>query len=55
VFQPGESSRQLICKVGSIADRILEQIYALPIEQLESLGEALLDFGPLAKALTEKR
>ncbi len=36
--------RQLSRRVGEIPDRTLKQIKALPIEQLEALGEALLDF-----------
>jgi Uma2 family endonuclease len=37
--------RQLTRRFGSMGDRILDRINALPIGQLESLGEALLDFG----------
>ncbi|MBD2328182.1 Rpn family recombination-promoting nuclease/putative transposase [Alkalinema sp. FACHB-956] len=39
--------RQLTRKVGSINDRTLDLINSLSIEQLESLGEALLDFGSI--------
>lgn len=39
--------RLLNRKVGSIDNRTLNRINALTIEQLESLGEALLDFGSI--------
>ena len=39
--------RLLIRKVGPINDRSLMEINTLSIEQLESLGEELLDFGSL--------
>jgi Uma2 family endonuclease len=37
--------RLLARKLGSIEDSVLDQINALSIAQLESLGEAMLDFG----------
>jgi hypothetical protein len=40
--------RQLNRRVGAIPNAALEQINALPIEQLEALGEALLDFTNIA-------
>jgi hypothetical protein len=40
--------RQLNRKVGALSPQTLEQVNALSIEQLESLGEALLDFGAIA-------
>jgi hypothetical protein len=39
--------RQLIHKFGTIDDSTLDRINALSIEQLESLGEDLLDFGSI--------
>ena len=39
--------RLLKRKVGPINDRSLTEINTLSIEQLESLGEALLDFGSI--------
>jgi hypothetical protein len=39
--------RQLNRKVGSIDDRTSAQINSLSINQLEALGEALLDFGSI--------
>ena len=39
--------RLLTRKVGPINDRSLTEINTLSIEQLESLGEALLDFGSI--------
>jgi hypothetical protein len=39
--------RQLHRKVGSVQDAALETINSLSLEQLESLGEALLDFGSI--------
>jgi Uma2 family endonuclease len=39
--------RQLTRKFGSINDRTIDRINALSIEQLDSLGEALLDFGSI--------
>jgi hypothetical protein len=39
--------KQLARKVGAMPDRIVDRINALSIEQLESLGEALLDFGSI--------
>jgi hypothetical protein len=35
-------------KLGSISDRTVAQIHALPLEQLTALGNALLDFNELA-------
>jgi predicted transposase/invertase (TIGR01784 family) len=40
--------RQLNRRVGSIPDVLLSQIQVLSLEQLEALGEALLDFSVLA-------
>jgi hypothetical protein len=40
--------RQLNRKVGQLPDVVLEQVESLPIEQLETLAEALLDFTTLA-------
>ena len=42
-------NRQLTRKIGSMPTNTITRINNLPIEQLESLGEALLDFGSLAK------
>ncbi|OUC12642.1 MAG: hypothetical protein B0A82_21445 [Alkalinema sp. CACIAM 70d] len=39
--------RQLNRKFGALDDRTLDRINVLAIEQLESLGEALLDFGSI--------
>jgi hypothetical protein len=39
--------RQLTRKVGSVSDHFLDRINSLSIEQLESLGEDLLDFGAI--------
>jgi hypothetical protein len=39
--------RLLTRKIGSISDLTLDRINKLSIEQLESLGEALLDFGSI--------
>jgi predicted transposase/invertase (TIGR01784 family) len=36
--------RQLTCKVGELSQDVLKQIESLSLEQLENLGEALLDF-----------
>jgi hypothetical protein len=44
--------RQLNRKVGSIDDRTSAQINSLSIDQLEALGEALLDFGSIADLTT---
>jgi predicted transposase YdaD len=49
--QQGERSlvlRQLSRRVGPVPDRLITAIHALSLEQLESLGEALLDFTGLA-------
>jgi hypothetical protein len=40
--------RQLNRKVGALSPQTLEQVNSLSIEQLEALGEALLDFGAIA-------
>jgi predicted transposase YdaD len=40
--------RQLTRKLGNINPNLLAKIEALPVEQLESLGEALLDFTLIA-------
>jgi predicted transposase YdaD len=37
-------TRQLTRRVGAIAPTIQEQIQTLSVEELENLGEALLDF-----------
>ncbi len=37
-------SRQLTRRIGPIAPEIQEQIQTLSVEELEDLGEALLDF-----------
>jgi predicted transposase YdaD len=39
--------RQLQRKVGEVPMVLQSQIRSLPVEQLEELGEALLDFGSL--------
>jgi hypothetical protein len=44
--------RLLNRKVGTIPDHTLDRINALSIAQLESLGEALLDFGTIADLTT---
>ena len=36
--------RQLTRRIGAIPANLIEQIRQLPIETLENLGEALLDF-----------
>ena len=36
--------RQLQRRVGELPQEVIEEIQALSLEQLESLGEALLDF-----------
>jgi predicted transposase YdaD len=36
--------RLLTRRIGAIPDNLIEQISQLPIETLENLGEALLDF-----------
>jgi predicted transposase YdaD len=46
-LQQGEQSlilRQLTRRVGEVAPAMLQQIQELTLVQLESLGEALLDF-----------
>jgi predicted transposase YdaD len=40
--------RQLNRRVGTLPETIQTQVEALPLEQLEALGEALLDFTGLA-------
>nr|WP_322664616.1 DUF4351 domain-containing protein [Dendronalium sp. ChiSLP03b]MDZ8208225.1 DUF4351 domain-containing protein [Dendronalium sp. ChiSLP03b] len=40
--------RQLNRRVGAIPDAMLSQFQALSLEQLEALGEALLDFNAIA-------
>jgi Domain of unknown function (DUF4351) len=50
-IERGERSlilRQLNRRVGSLSQKIQAQVEALPLNQLESLGEALLDFTSLA-------
>nr|WP_242041860.1 DUF4351 domain-containing protein [Alkalinema sp. FACHB-956] len=44
--------RQLNRKFGALDDRTLDRINVLAIEQLESLGEALLDFGSIEDLTT---
>jgi Domain of unknown function (DUF4351) len=39
--------RQLVRRVGILPDRLCDRIEQLPIAQLESLAEALLDFKQL--------
>jgi hypothetical protein len=39
--------KQLNRKVGAVPDRALDRINNLPSEQLEFLGEALLDFASI--------
>jgi len=36
--------RQLTRRIGQLPETILAQVNELPIEQMEALGEALLDF-----------
>ena len=46
-FQRGEQSlvlRQLQRQIGTLLPEVRSQIEALPLNQLENLGEALLDF-----------
>jgi predicted transposase YdaD len=48
--QEGQRSlirRQIIRRVGVLPDRLCDRIEQLPIAQLESLAEALLDFTQL--------
>ena len=40
--------RQLNSRVGEVSSELRSQVQSLPIEELESLGEALLDFASLA-------
>ncbi len=40
--------RQLNRRIGEIQPPLIQQIRTLPIEQLELLGEALLDFSTVA-------
>lgn len=50
-LQQGEQQlivRQLNRRLGNIDSSLIEQIQQLSIEQLESLGEALLDFATVA-------
>ena len=49
--QEGEARlvlRQLIRRVGAISPEVQAQIQALSLAQIESLGEALLDFSRLS-------
>jgi predicted transposase YdaD len=49
--QAGERSlvvRQLTRRVGALPEDLQSQVEALPLDQLEELGEALLDFTGLA-------
>jgi len=41
-------TRQLTRRLGTIAPQMQEQIQALSLEELENLGEALLDFSSAA-------
>ena len=41
-------TRQLTRRIGAIAPQISEQIQTLSVEELENLGEALLDFSEAA-------
>ena len=53
--QEGESSlvlRLLRRRFGSLPEELEIRVRALPVERLEALGEALLDFGSLADAET---
>lgn len=50
ILQTGELSlvlRQLNRRVGTVPPELQTQIRALPLAQLESLGEALLDFSAM--------
>jgi heme oxygenase len=50
-FERGERSlilRQLTRRVGVLSNPIQAQVEALSLEQIEALGEALLDFTDLA-------
>lgn len=40
--------RQLNRRIGAIPQDLIAQIQELPVEQIESLGEALLDFQSLS-------
>ena len=40
--------RQLNRRVGELSPEVREQVEKLPLEQLENLGEALLDFNSMA-------
>jgi len=40
--------RQLKRRVGEIEKSLIKQVEALPVEELEELGEALLDFSTVA-------
>lgn len=44
--------RRLNRKVGSISDQVIDSIKELPITQLESLGDAMLDFESIADLTT---
>ena len=51
VVQSGEQRlviRQLNRRIGEIDTSLIERIQGLSIEQLENLGEALLDFSSVA-------
>ncbi|NJM77046.1 MAG: DUF4351 domain-containing protein [Acaryochloridaceae cyanobacterium RU_4_10] len=48
--------RQLTCRIGSVTPEMRSQVQTLPLAQLESLSEALLDFkedGDLLRWLRE--
>ena len=43
----GPSIRRLVCRCGPLSEATTARIQTLPLEQLESLADALLDFqGP---------
>ena len=44
--------RQLTRRVGELPQQVRQQVESLPVEQLENLGEALLDFGSMADLYT---
>ncbi len=51
IKEEGERSlilRLLTRRVGELPQEVREQVESLPLEQLENLGEALLDFTSLA-------
>ncbi len=44
--------RQLTRRVGELPQQVRQQVESLPVEQLENLGEALLDFSSMADLYT---